>query len=105
MITAEDILAYINTSGSDFSNIDFDSAIALAYRRMREITAVEAIDDTDPIIRKALILLAISELSTQVNLYWKGKENAEIIRTKDVVAEVERLLKPKAVPPVRFAGL
>lgn len=105
MITKEEILSYINTSGADFSNIDFQSAIDLAYRRYREITGSNTVDDSDPAVKKALILLAVSELAGQVNLYWRGKENTEVIRTKDVVAEVERILKPKTSAALRFAKL
>jgi hypothetical protein len=105
MITSDDILQYINTAGADFSSVDFDTAIAIAYQRFKEITETEVVDDTDPINRKSLILLAISELSTQINLYWRGKENTEIIRTRDVVAEVEKLLKPKQKTAMRFMKL
>lgn len=105
MITADDIKAYIDTAGGDFSNIDFDLAIQIAYRRFRDVTGVENIDETDPIVKKALILFAITELAGQVNLYWRGRENAEIIRTRDVAQEIERLLKLKSKPAVRFVPL
>lgn len=105
MITADDIKAYIDTAGSDFSQIDFNSAIELAYRRYREVTGAETVDDTDPVVKKALILFAITELAGQVNLYWRGRENAEIIRTRDVAQEIERLLKLKSKPAVRFVPL
>lgn len=98
MITSEDLKAYIDTAGADFTGLDFDLAIAIALRRYREITGVEA-DDSDPVVKKALILLAISELANQVNLYWRG-EKTELIRSKDVITEVERLLglKPEKIP-------
>ncbi len=105
MITPEDILQYVNTAGADFSSVDFDTAIRIAYQRFKEITGKDEVDDTNPTNRKALILLAISELATQINLYWRGKENTEIIRTRDVVAEVEKLLKPKQKIAMRFVKL
>lgn len=104
MITADDIKSYINTAASDFTQLDIDLAIAIALKRYSELTSVEA-DDSDPVVKKALILLAISELANQVNLYWRG-ENTELIRSKDLAVEVERLLKLKIEKiPIRFVQL
>jgi hypothetical protein len=92
MITIDDVKSFLNTAGADFSDTEINNAIQLAEVRLKELLGVETIDDPNPKVRKAWILLTIAELASSVNLYWRGNEKTELIRTKDLIAEVEALL-------------
>ena len=39
-----------------------------------------------------MILLTVAELAVEINLYYRGKDNVTVLRTKDVITEAERLL-------------
>jgi hypothetical protein len=91
MITVDDVRSFLNTAGADFSETEITNAINLAQERLKSLIG-EEIDNANPRNRKAWILLTIVELASSVNLYWKGSERTELIRTKELIAEVESLL-------------
>ena len=97
LITATDITDLINTSGSDFSETQIADAISLAEERFISLLELEELPTTVTAKqKKALVILAVLELATGINLYWKtGGEGVsnQIIKVKDLTAEVERLLE------------
>lgn len=104
MIEIDDIKEFIETSASDFSDSLIQNCIDIAITRFNDINEQEA-EDNNLLHKKALILLAISELATQINLYWKGQDKVNIIRTKDIISDIERLLKKSSTPPIGFINL
>lgn len=93
MITVQEVKDFLNTP--DFPDTILQNAIILAQNRARKLLGLA---DTDPLpdtpeIRKALILLACSEIASQTNLYWKRGDSYEVINVKNLIAEAERLLK------------
>lgn len=91
MITPDEIREYLGTSGADFSEHQLEVSVSRAIERFKKLTGREP-ELQNPQEHKALLLLAIIDLATVVNLYYR-KEGGEIIRVKDLVAEVESLLK------------
>jgi len=91
MITVEEVRSFLQTAGADFSEERILEAISLATERAKRLLNVETLPEKQE-IKKALILLTIAELAVEINLYYKGKDNVAVLRTKDVVAEAERLL-------------
>jgi hypothetical protein len=95
LITATDITDLINTSGADFSATQIADAISVAEARYIAILELEELPSTVTAKqKKALVLLAVSELATGINLYWKGGDGVsnQILKVKDVIAQVESLL-------------
>lgn len=92
MIAVQDVKDFLNAP--DFPDTMIQDAITLAERRARkllELADTEALPDT-PEVRKALVLLAVSEIASHTNLYWKRGDNYEVINVKSLIAEAERLL-------------
>ncbi len=89
-ITVSDVKAFLMGAGADFPDEGIEEAINLAYNRFEKLTG-RAPDESITKEKRALILLAVIELATQVNLYYR-KEADGLIRVKDLVSEVERLL-------------
>jgi len=92
MFLVDILRAFLNTP--DYPDNLLQDAITLAERRLRNLLNLT---DTDPIpdtpeVRKAWLLLAASEVVSQTNLYWRKGDNYEIINSKALTAEVERLL-------------
>lgn len=93
MVSREQVLDLLNTSTSDFKESQLDDAIALAEERFLKLTELTSLPETPTAQqKKAVILMAIQELATGVNLYWRGPEKTESIRVKDLSLEIERLL-------------
>jgi len=93
MISVEELRAFLNTP--DYPDSLLEDAIVLAERRLRNLLSLA---DTDPVpdtpeVKKAWLLLAASEVASQTNLYWRKGDNYEILNSKALTAEVERLLK------------
>lgn len=93
MITVQEVKDFLNTP--DFPDTMVQNAITLAQNRAKKLLNLA---DTDPLpdtpeVRKALILLASSEIATQTNLYWKKGDNYEVINVRNLISEVEKLLK------------
>lgn len=89
MITADDIRSFLNTP--DLPDNIANQAIELAISRVKRLLETDDLPDT-PEVRKAITLLAISEIASQTNLYWKREGQYEVINVKNIMAEVERLL-------------
>lgn len=90
MISPIELKEFLGTAGADFSEDFLQEAITLAELRFKKLTNREPMQD-NPIDRKAITLLSAIEVANQVNLYYR-KDVSEIIRVKDLAAEVERLL-------------
>lgn len=95
MISVEEVKEFLKNP--DIPTSQIETAINLAYSRFTNLTNQQP-QDTEP-HKRALLLLTVLELSSYINLYYRGQGNTELIRTKDLVAEVERLLglAPKGV--------
>ncbi len=98
LITKQDILDKIQTAGSDFKDTSIDESISIAETRYMNIKDLESlpetVSDTD---KKAIVLLAIIELATEVNLFWRGQEsNTGVIKVNSLTKDVERLLNISA---------
>jgi len=89
MISIEELREFINDQ--EIPNEILQNCIDLAVNRAKKLLNAETLQDT-PEVRKALILLATAELSSQVNLYWRKAENHQVMNAKNLVAEAERLL-------------
>ncbi|MEM4958580.1 MAG: hypothetical protein QXX12_01750 [Nanopusillaceae archaeon] len=90
MISPIELKEFLGTAGADFSEQQLELSISRAIERFKKLIGREP-DFQNPQEHKALLLLAIIDLATVVNLYYR-KEGGEIIRVKDLVAEVEYLL-------------
>ena len=93
MITVQEVKDFLNAP--DFPDTMIQDAITLAQNRAKKLLGLA---DTDPLpdtpeTRKALILLAVSEIASQTNLYWRRGDNYEVINVKNLIAEAERLLR------------
>jgi hypothetical protein len=95
MITVEDLKAFVNDSS--YPDAILQDCVDLAINRAKKLLNTDTLPDT-PEVRKALLLLASSELATNVNMYWKRAENHQTMNVKNMIAEAERLLNlvPKA---------
>jgi len=91
MVSVADLQSFLQAQGADFSESRLASCIARATTRAKNILGVDTLPETES-INQAVLLLAASELAPEINLYYKGKENITVLRTKDIVAEAERLL-------------
>ena len=96
LITKDDILDTVQTSASDFSDNKIEESIAIAesrYMRLMEITTLPASVSAEH--KKAITLLAIQEIATGVNLFWRSGDQAgnSIIRVKDLALDIDRLLQ------------
>ena len=89
MISIQELKEFINDT--TIPDEILQNCIELAERRAKRLLDVETLSDT-PEIRKALILLATAELASQINLYWRKNEDYQIMNTKNLIAEAERLL-------------
>jgi len=103
MITVNDVKEFIDTASSDFNDSQIQNCIDIALLRFEQIK--QNPPQNNIIDKKILVLLAVSELANSVNLYWKGQEKTNIIKTKDVIAEVERLLKVPNNIPIGFINI
>jgi len=90
MITPSEVREFLNDS--TLPDEILQNCIELAERRAKRLLGVDSLPDT-PEVRKALILLAASELASSVNLYWRRAEDHQTMNVKNLIAEVERLLK------------
>jgi hypothetical protein len=95
MITIDDLKTFINDSS--YPDVILQNCVDIAVNRAKKLLNTDTLPDT-PEVRKALLLLAASELSTNVNMYWRRAENYQVMNTKNMIAEAERLLNliPKA---------
>ncbi len=101
MITREEVRNLINTSTSDFTDQQVDDAISLAEERFLNLTELVSVPETPTAQqKKAVILMAVQELATGVNLYWRGPDKTESIRVKDLALEIERLLNLSPSGPI-----
>lgn len=89
MITVDEVREFLKQA--DISEELVEKAINRAYGRFVRLTNMQP-DATNQQHRQALIYLAVLELAPHVNLYYRGQGNTEILRTKELTAEVERLL-------------
>jgi len=90
MITPSEVKEFLNDS--TLPDEILQNCIELAERRAKKLLGVDNLPNT-PEIRKALILLAASELASSVNLYWRRAEDHRTMNVKSLIAEAERLLK------------
>ena len=88
MISVEEVKEFLKNA--DVPEAEIQKAISLAYNIFVRLTNI-APDESNPQHRQALIILAVLELASFINLYYR-QNNAEFIRTKELTAEVERLL-------------
>ena len=89
MITTAELREFLNDN--EIPDEILQNCIDLAIERAKRLLNVQTLPNTRE-VRKALILLASAELSSQVNLYWKKAEDHQIMNAKNLVAEAERLL-------------
>ena len=89
MISPAELREFLNDN--EIPDEILQNCIDLAILRTKRLLNVQTLPDT-PQVKKALILLASAELSSQVNLYWKKAEDHQIMNAKNLVAEAERLL-------------
>jgi len=90
MITPSEVREFLNDS--TLPDEVLQNCIELAERRAKRLLGVDSLPDT-PEVRKALILLAASELASSVNLYWRRAEDHQTMNVKNLIAEAERLLR------------
>ena len=90
MITPSEVREFLNDS--TLPDEILQNCIELAERRAKRLLGVDSLPDT-PEVRKALILLAASELASSVNLYWRRAEDHQTMNVKNLIAEAERLLR------------
>ncbi len=90
MITPSEVKEFLNDS--TLPDEILQNCIELAVNRAKRLLGVDSLPDT-PEIRKALILLAASELASSVNLYWRRAEDHQTMNVKNLIAEAERLLR------------
>lgn len=91
MITVEEVRAFLQSAGSDYADEQIAESITLATGRVKKLLNVENLPQT-PEVKRALLYLAVAELASHVNLFYR-KDGGEYLRVKDLVAEAERLLK------------
>ena len=89
MITPQDVKDFLNEDS--FPDTVLQEAIDLAVSRVKRLTGLDPLPQT-PEVKKALTLIAVAELSSRTNLYWKRGDNYEVINVKNLIAEAERLL-------------
>jgi hypothetical protein len=92
MIQVSDLQAFVNDSS--YPTTILQNCINLAVDRivnLLNLSDASEIPDT-PEVNKALLLLAASELATNVNMYWSKAEGRQIMNVKQMIAEVERIL-------------
>jgi hypothetical protein len=90
MITPSEVREFLNDN--EMPDAILQNCIDLAISRAKRLLGVENLLDT-PEVRKALILLAASELASSVNLYWRRAEDHQTMNVKNLIAEAERLLR------------
>jgi hypothetical protein len=90
MITPNDVREFLNDN--EIPDAILQNCIELAISRTKRLLGVDSLPDT-PELRKALILLAASELASSVNLYWRRAEDHQTMNVKNLIAEAERLLR------------
>jgi hypothetical protein len=101
MVTREEVINLLNTSTSDFTDQQVDDAISLAEERFLKVTELASLPEIPSAQqKKAVILMAVQELATGVNLYWRGPDKTESIRVKDLALEIERLLDLSPTGPI-----
>jgi hypothetical protein len=90
MITPSEVREFLNDN--EIPDAILQNCIELAINRAKRLLNVENLPNT-PEVKKALILLAASELASSVNLYWRRAEDYQTMNVKNLIAEAERLLK------------
>lgn len=91
MISVEEVKAFLQSAGSDYSDEQIAESITLAVNRTKKLLRTEDLPET-PEVKRALLYLAVAELASHVNLFYR-KDGGEYLRVKDLVSEAERLLK------------
>jgi hypothetical protein len=90
MITPSEVREFLNDN--EIPDAILQNCIDLAVDRAKRLLGVDSLPNT-PEVKKALILLAASELASSVNLYWRRAEDYQTMNVKSLIAEAERLLK------------
>jgi hypothetical protein len=90
MITPSEVREFLNDN--EIPDAILQNCIDLAVDRAKRLLGVDSLPNT-PEVKKALILLAASELASSVNLYWRRAEDYQTMNVKNLIAEAERLLK------------
>ena len=90
MITPNEVREFLNDN--ELPDAILQNCIDLAINRAKRLLNVDNLPDTSE-VKKALILLAASELASSVNLYWRRAEDYQTMNVKNLIAEAERLLK------------
>ncbi len=88
MISVEEVKEFLKNA--DIPTSQIERAINLAYSRFVNLSGQPPQETEEH--KRALLLLTVLELSSYINLYYRGQNNTELIRTKDLAVEVERLL-------------
>jgi len=93
MIQVSDLQAFVNDSS--YPTEILQNCINIATDRLVNLLNIAGISEipNTPEVNKALLLLAASELATNVNMYWSKAEGRQIMNVKQMISEVERLLK------------
>jgi hypothetical protein len=92
MIQISDLQTFVNDTSYPAEILQ--NCINIATDRLMKLlnlTDTSEIPNT-PEVNKALLLLAASELATNVNMYWSKGEGRQIMNVKQMITEVERLL-------------
>ena len=92
MIQVSDLQAFVNDSS--YPTEILQNCINIATDRLMNLLNISDTSEipNTPEVNKALLLLAASELDTNVNMYWSKAEGRQIMNVKQMIAEVERLL-------------
>lgn len=90
MITVEEVKAFLQSAGSDYSNAQITECINIATERAKKLLGVQELPQTSE-VKRAILYLTVAELAMHVNLFYH-KDGGEYLRIKDLVSEAERLL-------------
>jgi len=92
MITIADLQAFVNDSS--YPDSILQNCIDIATHRVMNLLNLSDTSNipNTPEVQKALLLLAASELATNVNMYWSKAEGRQTMNVKNMVTEAERLL-------------
>jgi hypothetical protein len=90
MITVEEVKAFLQSAGSDYSEEQITECITIATERAKKLLGAEELPQT-PEVKRAILYLTVAELGMHVNLFYR-KDGGEYLRIKDLISEAERLL-------------
>lgn len=90
MITVEEVRAFLQSAGSDYSEDQITECINIATERAKKLLGVQELPQTQE-VKRAVLYLTVAEMSMHVNLFYR-KDGGEYLRIKDLVLEAERLL-------------